>query len=118
MVDGRVGCPCLACVLEMTAETAPLVPLQGTVSKKEKKHEDDDDDRADLRDIYEVLRKAINRGRVELAAEGDRVLLRDRENGLVHAEASKCLVDVGDQILEWCVNANEDVSDGYVDWGS
>lgn len=75
MIDGGIGGPSLASILEVVLEAAPLVPFKSAVSKDEEENDSNDDDDTNLGYLDEVMAEIVNHRCVDLIAESDRGLL-------------------------------------------
>jgi hypothetical protein len=94
VIDGGVGVPSLASVLEVNLETAPLVPFKSTVCKNEKENDSDDDDGANLGHLDKVTTEIVNHRGVNLIAESDRGLLGNGEYGRLEGDATEGVIDL------------------------
>lgn len=86
MMDGGIGVPGLADVLEVVLKAAPLVPFESAVGKDEEDHDSDDDDGGNLRDLDDIATEIVDDRGVNLVAERDGGLLRNGQNGLLEGD--------------------------------
>jgi hypothetical protein len=94
VIDGGIGVPSLASVLEVNLETAPLVPFKSAVCKNEKENDSDDDDGANLGHLNEVTAEIVNHRSVDLIAESDRGLLGNGEDRWPEGDGVEGVVDL------------------------
>lgn len=94
VIDGGVGVPSLASVLEVVLEATPLVPFKSAVGKNEEEDGGDDDDRANFGHLDKITTDIINHRGVNLITEGDRGLLGHGEDGGLEGDAIESIIDI------------------------
>jgi hypothetical protein len=105
MVDCWIRQPCFACVSEMTFETTPFVPLQGTVGSEKNERKHDDDGYSDLGSLEQVVSEVVNYRRVHLVAETQGVLWRNWQESWIERDALKSVVDIRLEQLKGGIDA-------------
>lgn len=83
MNDGRVGHPCLAGIFKMGLHAAPFVPSQETVATSKEESNEDEDDDTNLGHLDKVTTQVIDNGEIQVIAECDPRLLRDRHSSRI-----------------------------------
>ena len=108
VIDSGIGVPSLSGVLEMILETAPLVPFESAVGKDEEDDDNNEDDGSDFCYLNNVMTEIVDDRGVNLIAESDGGLLRDREDGLIEGDVVEgigdlllCQLEGGVEAREW-----------------